>query len=66
MTTKTIKGKMYELWGHYPTLAGAKKMAKNLDGRLHIFTGKITETTITKIAKTKNTPAAYAVWHRKM
>jgi len=66
MVTKTIKGKMYELYGHYPTLADAKKSAKWLDGRLHAIPGKIIRTAITKIAKTKNTPAMYAVWLGKM
>jgi len=62
MVTKTIKGKKYELWNHYPSLNEAKKIAKNLDGRLHIITGKITETTITK---SKTAPIVYDVWHRK-
>jgi len=66
MVTKTIRGKQYELDMYSSTLADAHKRAKNLDGRVHIFTGKITKTAVTKIAKTKNTPVMYAVWHRKM
>jgi hypothetical protein len=65
MVTKTIKGKGYELDSHYKSLSGAKARAKDLDGRLHIFTGAITRTEITKIPKTKGHNALYAVWKRK-
>jgi len=62
MVTKTIRGKEYNLDGYSSTLADAKKRAKHLDGRLHIFTGAITKTAVTK---TKNHPPLYAVWIRK-
>jgi hypothetical protein len=62
MTTKTIRGNQYELDGYYTSLAVASNRAKNLDGRLHIFTGAITRTAVTK---TKNHPPLYAVWVRK-
>jgi hypothetical protein len=61
MVTKTIKGKTYDLYDYYPTKVEAEKHAKNLNGRLHIITGKITETAVTKISAKK-----YAVWHRKI
>lgn len=67
MVTKIIKGKKYELYEYYTTLAEAKKSAKNLDGRLNMFTGKITESTITKLTKSVIAPCLYryAVWTRK-
>ncbi len=58
--TKTIKGKVYELYDYYPSSKAAKIVADNLEGRLHIFTGKITKTQVTKVSDKK-----YAVWHRK-
>jgi len=66
MVTKTIKGKTYELYDYFKTLAEAEKVAKDLNGRLHIITGKITETEVTKVPKTKSMPIKYAVWHRKI
>ena len=66
MTTKTIKGKVYEFYGSYTTEAEAKAKAKNLDGRLHIMTGLITETVVIKVPKTKTTGVKYTVWDRKI
>ena len=60
MQTKIIKGKEYYLWETFPTEKAAKEKAENLNGRLHIITGKISETAVTKLA-----PGKYAVWHRK-
>lgn len=61
MVTKTIKGKEYTLYETFPTQTAAKKKAENLNGRLHIFTGLITETAVTKIA-----PGKYGVYTRKI
>jgi hypothetical protein len=63
--TKKIKNKIYALYDYYPTLNEAEKKANDLNGRIHILTGKITEATTSKIPATKTSPAKYAVWSRK-
>lgn len=64
--TKTIKGKVYDLYDYFKSEPEAKAKAKSLDGRLHIFTGLITTTEITTIPQKGKTPPIYAVWTRKL